>query len=339
MPGRPRKDYSQVIRVIGLYDRLHRGERLRASELARELRTTARTLQRDFVVLREVLESALDADLLPDLKLKDRKRLRNITVWQVMGVSLGMQMMHFMSGRSFNAQLKPVLSALQSALPSGPYRDARELARMIYVPEAGQKLYRDNERLLEILHELIKGLLLQHPIELSYLSPRRRAEGKEPRPLRVHPLCLVIHRGAAYFVVDVLDGSSDSSDRRRLLTLDRMSDVRVDTEAEALTYPRDFQPAAHFRSAFGVWRGDETHEVRLSISRTYADAVRERTWHPTQKTEELSDGSLRLSIQLGNLDEIADWVLGMGEHAHVEAPTQLAEKIKARLEQTLRQYR
>lgn len=58
--GRPAAEYSQAARVIELYDRLHRGETLHVGSLARELRLSPRTLQRDLAVLRESLGLALD---------------------------------------------------------------------------------------------------------------------------------------------------------------------------------------------------------------------------------------------------------------------------------------
>jgi proteasome accessory factor B len=339
--GRPSSEYSQAARVVALYDRLHRGQTLSVRELAEALRVSPRTLQRDLAVLREVLgrELAESETQEPGVRLANRRRLKDITKWQVMGVSLGMQMVRFLSGRSFDAQMQPLLSALRSALPAGWRDDACELEKLIYVPDAGQKLYRANEQLLGILDEMVEGLLLQQPIQLKYLSPRRKAAGSEARALRIQALCLTVHRGAAYFVVDLLQDAADSPAKRVLLALDRMSDVEVDRRAAELEYPRDFRPAEHFRTAFGVWTGSETHEIRLHIDRTYASAVRERTWHVTQRLEELPDGSLKLQMQLGSLEEVADWILGMGEHARVEAPTQLVDKVSARLEQALRQYR
>jgi hypothetical protein len=47
-------------------------------------------------------------------------------------------------------------------------------------------------------------------------------------------------------------------------------------------------------SPFAVWTGPASHHVQLHIDREYADAVRERTWHSTQQSEDLADGSLRL---------------------------------------------
>ena len=336
--GRPASTYSQGERLLELYDRLHRHQTLRVSELASSMRVSRRTLQRDFKELRRVLgeECKQDDSNDPSIRLVKRDRFRRITKWQVMGVSLGLQMTRFLSGRSFRTEVEPVIDALREALPAGWSDDVRELERKVYVREVGHKLYSQNKKHLAALEAMVEGLLLQLPVELGYLSSRRRMAGQSARRLRVQPLCLTIHRGAVYFVVDALQDAAPA--KRTLLTLDRMCDVAVDKTADRFNYPADFKPVDHFRSSFGVWCGDETHAVRVRIRSTYADAVRERTWHPTQRLDELSDGSVVLHMELGNLEEVSDWVLGMGEHAQVEAPDQLVEKIQARLQQALGQY-
>lgn len=44
-------------------------------------------------------------------------------------------------------------------------------------------------------------------------------------------------------------------------------------------------------------------------------------------------------MQLGSLDEVTDWVLGMGEHVCVEGPQALIERVRTRLEQALARYK
>jgi predicted DNA-binding transcriptional regulator YafY len=213
------------------------------------------------------------------------------------------------------------------------------LERSLHVTESGQKLYREQaDRMQDLLVLAVEGLHWQRPIHLSYLSPARRAQGAAPRSLTVQVLCLVIHRGAVYFVVDVLNGELRGDERRVLLALDRLSHVQVDADAAGRNYPSDFDPDEFFQSAFGIHRGDESHQVRLRIDAAYSSAVRERAWHPTQRLEERPDGSLVLTMQLGSLDEVTDWVLGMGEHVRVEGPLALVERVRTRLALALAQY-
>jgi predicted DNA-binding transcriptional regulator YafY len=154
----------------------------------------------------------------------------------------------------------------------------------------------------------------------------------------VQVLCVTIHRGAVYFVVDVLSADGPLVGQRILLGLDRITDVHARSATAHMSYPRDFDPRKFFGSAFGVWRGDGRHHISLHVDSAYADAVRERTWHASQQLEELPDGSVRLSFQLGELTEVCDWILGMGEHVRVESPPELVERVKMRLLAARAQY-
>lgn len=336
--GRPASKYSQSYRLLDLYDRLHRGETLRASAVAQALGMDKRTLQRDFAVLRELLGARIEQVDEPEagLRLARERRRWGTTKWQVLAVALGARMSGFLSGRSFDTQVSPLLSELHDSLASGHALDVHKLEQKLHVIESGQKLYRKSPATLRRLDEMLDALLLQQPVDLVYGSPGRRARGDASLSLRVQALCMTVHRGGVYFVVEILGGDLRVG-RRILLALDRLQEVTVDRQAERRRHPRDFRAAEFFGSAFGIWTGDERHRVRIRISRDYADAVRERFWHATQRVAALPDGSLRVQMMLGSLNEITDWILGMGEHAKVEGPPELVERVTGRLRATLAQ--
>jgi proteasome accessory factor B len=75
------------------------------------------------------------------------------------------------------------------------------------------------------------------------------------------------------------------------------------------------------------------------IDAAYEDAVRERFWHQTQQLTRTRDGRLLLKMRLGRLEEIADWILGMGEHAYVKGPKELRDEVRRRLRAAAGQYR
>lgn len=56
------------------------------------------------------------------------------------------------------------------------------------------------------------------------------------------------------------------------------------------------------------------------------------------RLKQLSDDSVRLSLKPGELPEVSDWILGMGEHVRVESPPELVELVKKRLAAALAQY-
>jgi predicted DNA-binding transcriptional regulator YafY len=338
--GRPRVEYSQAMRLIELYDRANRGEvLLPSSDLADTLGIDLRTLQRDVAALRNLGKLVQADGPRGGWHVPKAERNWGVNVWVVLATALGSRMIGFIAGRAVAGQVQPLLSMLRRSLSPADQINLDELEQRLHVTESGQKLYREQPDLMHGLEGMVDGLLRQRPVHLTYLSPSRKAQGAAPRSLTVQALCLVIHRGAVYFVVDVLSGELRGDTRRILLALDRLSRVQVDAGARPCTYPSDFNPGEFFQPAFGIHRGEESHQVRLRIDAAYSSAVRERTWHATQQLEESPDGSVVLTMQLGSLDEVTDWVLGMGEHVCVEGPKALIERVRTRLERALARYK
>jgi predicted DNA-binding transcriptional regulator YafY len=339
--GRPKGSYRQAQRLIDLYDRMIRGQTLQAAQLATDLNLHVRSVQRDLAILHEVLEDRVERVEDPEhgLRLVGRSgRKWSVTRWQLMSVALGARMTKFMSGLTFDAALQPQIDQWRNDSPPGHRLDAANLASKLHVTELGHKQYRDNLGLLRNLNEMVDGLLLEQPIQIEYLSPKRRKEGAAAVHLVVMALCMTIHRGGVYFVVQSLTTTRGEAPRRILLALDRIQKITVDRKADALRYPADFRAAEFFASAFGIRTGHEKHAVRLRISADYAAAVEERTWHASQKMQRIKDGSLRLTMQLGDLSEVSDWILGMGEHVRVEGPSELIDLVRTRFARALRQY-
>jgi predicted DNA-binding transcriptional regulator YafY len=339
-PGRRARAYSQTHRVLVLYDRLHRGETLRASAAAAELGVDTRTLQRDLQVLTEVLGAQLERvdEPEPGVRLLRERRRWRTTRWQVLAVTLGARMVRFLSGPRFDAEVAPLLSQLITDLPAHHVPDVRELQQKVHVIESGQKLYRNSKPAQRHLLELVDALLLDLPVRLKYLSGARRGlSAPAGGRLQVRALCMTVHRGAVYFVVDVLGGDRHVG-KRILLALDRMADVTLDREAQRLPRPRDFRAAEFFATAFGIWTGDGAHRVSLRIAPGYAAAVQERTWHATQAITPLPGGALRVEMELGDLHEVTDWILGMGNQCKVEGPAELIDTVREKLEAALAQY-
>ncbi|MCK5688386.1 WYL domain-containing protein, partial [Myxococcota bacterium] len=274
--GRPAKKYSQALRLIKLYDMLKDGADLRASELSSDFGVHSRTIERDIAILKTALDTRMDyrdeggrgrVHFLPrDKKFKD------IVPWQILAIGVGTKLTGFLSGQSFVTEVRPLLDELRFSLFKGERSRLQKLEKKIHVIEAGQKDYRRKPEAQKKLRQLIDGLQMERPVSLRYLSYAQEKKLQAPRLLLVHPLSLVIHRGGVYFVVDVIDGDWTADDRRILLALDRMGDVRYREDLKPFDYPKDFSPDKYFAGAFGIYAGGskEHIHVKLRISPTYA---------------------------------------------------------------------
>ena len=338
---RPKKEYSQAERVLALYDMLYREGSVRPERECQTFSVAKRTLERDIAVLRRMLGARLERYEDPELgvvyRLPYSSRRWKLTPWQLLAVGVGTRMTGFLSGKQFATEIKPLLEQFKSSLLPGERRRINRLERKIHVVTTGQKDYRTNPDAQDRLAVMLEGLLIEKPVELSYLSHRQRAARRPPRKLVVHPLSLVIHRGGVYFIVDVVGGNWTEASRIQL-ALDRIQAAEIPEGAEMFSYPREFSPAAFLAGAFGIFAGDEHHRVELSIDAEYAPYVAERHWHDSQTVTSVRGGGLRVVFTVGHLGEVADWVLGMGEHAKVVRPAALRKLVQERLKGALARY-
>ena len=332
--------YPQARRLLKLYDRIFRREVISPRDLAPELGVSRRTVERDFEILRDVLDERLQAVEEPErgFKLVGQARKWPTTRWQVLAVVLGVRMTGFLSGRRFSTQVAPLISRLKQSMLPGHRIKLGRLERKIHVVRNGQKEYHRNPKLQELLETMVDGLLQEWPIDLEYGANKSLAGEQQRTRLRVYPLSLVLYRGAVYFIVDILGGDWNRDTTRILLSLDRIRTAKADEAAQHIPYPEDFSPENHLRTAFAIWTGSGQHLVRVCISPRLRGAVTERFWHETQRIEPTSDGGLEVTLEVGELREVANWVLGMGEDARVLGPPELIKEVKGRLKQALDGY-
>ncbi|HQF54848.1 MAG TPA: WYL domain-containing protein, partial [Fibrobacteria bacterium] len=75
-------------------------------------------------------------------------------------------------------------------------------------------------------------------------------------------------------------------------------------------------------SCLGAFSGDVFEAVFLADV-DHAPYVRERRWHPSQRTRELTDGSVEFTLPFGDPGEAARWILGHGPGYRPAAPPEL----------------
>lgn len=79
-------------------------------------------------------------------------------------------------------------------------------------------------------------------------------------------------------------------------------------------------------------------KVKARFAPLVAHNVAEVTWHKTQKTRFLPDGSLQFEVRVSGFREISWWLLGYGDQVEVISPKALRALVQQRLAQALAQY-
>jgi predicted DNA-binding transcriptional regulator YafY len=208
--------------------------------------------------------------------------------------------------------------------PNAGLSDARLEERFLYLPFV-PKNYQEKTEELDDLFQCVSDL---RPLSLRYRSKGRDVEER----ITIHPYAMVLHRDSVYCV-----GYHTERREVRTLLLDRMRDTQA-SSTERFELPKDFNINDYFQGEFGVWKAKQKHKVVIDFDEHAAEYVRTRSVHPSQKLTTLPGGRLRLSMQVGDLNQVTSWVLEWGQRAHVIEPPELVERVVTELTHALEQY-
>ena len=166
-----------------------------------------------------------------------------------------------------------------------------------------------------VLQTLRTALLAGNAVSFGYAD---RAE-----PFQVVPYGILF--GLRSYLVCAFEGHDGDP---FLYRLDRMRDVTVLNRHAPR--PNGFDFKAFAARSFGTFQ-ETPQEVRL---RFLPDAVPDAEtfrFHPTQASERLADGSLRVTFTAGGLRQVAHHLFTWGDTVRIEAPDALREEMRAAL--------
>lgn len=207
--------------------------------------------------------------------------------------------------------------------PNAGIADARLEDRFLYVPFA-PKDYTSKTEELDDLFQAVSDL---RPLSLSYKGAGKASEER----ITIHPYALVLHRDSIYCV-----GYHVAHKEVRTFLLDRMRDTQA-AVTERFEVPADFSIDDYFQGDFGIWKSKKKHKVVIDFDEQAAEYVRLRKVHPTQKLAATGNG-VRLTMTVGNLNQLTSWVLEWGARARVVEPPELVDRVREELEGALRGY-
>ena len=170
----------------------------------------------------------------------------------------------------------------------------------------------------EIFNLLIEAKYKKQAVNIRYLSP-----GKKGRQWILSPYDFYF-RGNAWYMISY-------NHQQKALSTHRISRIINASIAGNVDYiePEDGGfSSGYVSTAWHIAPGNEKHFVKIKLFGNLAYSMREIKWHPTQKIEELSDGTVILTAEVPYLDEVARWVLAGAPNAKVIEPQELKDIVK-----------
>ena len=174
------------------------------------------------------------------------------------------------------------------------------------------------------LHEAIEG---QNIVAMEYFSAHRGQSSR--RKIEPHHL----HNSSGDWYVFAFDRT-----KTKMLTFNAARISQLQLENKTFVRQSDFVSSDFLRQGFRTEIGPVEYSVAIRFDALQASYIRERSWHPTQKLEELSGGGVLLRLQASGLGEIARWVLQYGPRAEVIAPPELRKIVASQLRDAAQMY-
>lgn len=318
-----------ALRRFLLIDRELRAARYpNTAQLAALAETNERTIRRDLDFLR-------DEHRAPIVFNRTRRgweyasptyRLPALIMTEGELVSLFMagQILRQVRGTPYETELVRAFQKLTDFLPD-------EITVNWQTVEAAQSFHQSVTTLQDIdtFRRLANAVLNRRQLRIRYWTASRDVESERV----VDPWHLACLDGGDWYLI----GYCHTRKARRMFVPARIREI-AETGLD-FAIPADFHIADVFAGAFKVVNDDSLplQTVRLRFADSVAKWVREKVWHPSQKTDTDADGRLIVEFTLRSLIEVQRWILSWGSDCDVLGPLTLRDEIHRQAAGILRQ--
>ena len=301
-------------RMMRIHEELKQERRPNCTSLASLLEVSTKTIMRDIEFMRDRLNLPIEyleteyaysyngeVDAFPTVQ---------VTEGEVFALLVAQKAMEQYKGTPFEHTLESAFGKIVSGL-----RD-----NISFKPSASGVSFKNvgvSEANIQVFQELNRAINMRLEVRFSY----HKLGDEDSAKRHVEPYHMACIQGAWYLVCNDLDRGA-----MRTFSLARLSHLHLGKR----TFERraDFSVDRYFANSFGVYTGEGTQEVRILFDAVAGRIVSERFWHGSQTVTALPDGSVELSLRVGDLRELENWVLGWGPQARVLAPKALALRVR-----------
>lgn len=315
--------YERLARLLKIITLVKANPRLTRSDLARLCEVNSvRTIQRDInsLAIAEVpiFWSGSGYEIMPDFFLPPMA----LNAEEALSLVLSARAYSDGEGKFHESSISSAISKIAAALP----RSTRELLEV------------DSERINvesrkatdvgEMISKLYQAILKAKQLRIKYYSYSRDSTSERI----VDPYALTFRRRAWYLIA-----FCHTRNEIRMFRTNRIK--ALDYTRETFFYPSDFSLADYMGNSWQSMRGKgEKTEVVVKFDAKIAPLIKEVAWHPTQRIEDLPDGSILYTATVPETKEISLWILSYGHEAEVIAPESLREEMTAVAEKMFRRY-
>lgn len=185
----------------------------------------------------------------------------------------------------------------------------------------------ESGREISKIRRLRMAVGMRKAITFYYQKPN---QDSKPEKREIEPLAVFFRRHAYYIV----GRRCDTADLRTY-RVSRITKLNITRK----TFKKDnFSLSEYLHNAFEFNTDGPIMDVEILFAPDVAQFVKELVWHPRQKVETNSDGSVVFSLRVAVNSEIVRWILGYGDSCIVKEPELLRELVKEQIELMKKNY-
>ena len=307
--------YERLARLLKIITLVKANPRLTRSDLARLCEVdSVRTIQRDInsLAIAEVpiYWSGKGYEIMPNFFLPPLA----LSMEEALSLVLSARAYSEGEGKFHESTTESAMSKIIATLPKA----TRKVLKL-----DSSKIGIESRKVADVgglISQLYQAILNTKQLRINYYSYSSNLVSERV----VDPYALTFRRRAWYLVAFCHTRNDALMFRaNRIKTLDYTG--------KTFSYPPDFSLEEYMAKSWQTMRsnkGEET-EVVVKFDARIAPLIKEVNWHPTQRIEDLPDGSILFAVTVSGTEEIKFWILSYSYQAEVISPESLREEIAA----------
>ena len=322
-----REEKVKTLRILEIDDMIRSGEYPNATVLEKKFEVSRSTIMRDIDFLHDRYNAPLEYD-----QQKKGYHYTDSTFFvksvmlsegEVFAVSVMEPLLEQYRNTPLESSIKNIIEKIEEFLPKEVTVDSSFVDHDVsFITDPLPKIEE------KIFTKLFEAVRTHRTMTFTY----RSLSSTEYIEHTADPYHIICQKGSWY----MLAYCHEKQDVRTY-ALSRMKDLYISKTTFRL--PPDFNQRKYFDSSFGVWNNrDSPVKIELLFSSEVNTLIMERIWHENQQLEQRKDGSVYLSFESNQMQEVLHMILGFGGKVKVLNPPSLAEQVKEEARKILNQY-
>ena len=308
-------ELARTERLLNLLYTIQRQPGIQAKELASIFARTPRTIQRDISNLRKLgFNIASSTGAAGGFASRGAYYLKPLVFSgaEALAIFVASRVLLEQKGFPYSQDLRSALEKIGQAISE---KDEGFFQSMESKTSISTSTLKDYYPWGNIFEQVNKAIFEQVSIEITYDS----YSSNKVSARRVNPYHMMFREGYWYLIA-----YCHHREEVRMFRVDRIIEMTL-TDHE-FQLPGYFSIGEYLKDSWQLAKG-EPKTVVIRFDSPVSRLIRENIWHHTQEIEELTDGSLILTVCVEGTWEIKKWILSWGCRAECLEPQELREEI------------